>query len=125
MDLTSGVGLAIGIGLAIVIALIVWRVLARRSSGSEAMPESLQQVSDARYEADEKPASLISEQIEEMLRTELAQHPDLASTELDFGTAANGSLEIWFGGQKYSSAELIPDERVRSAITRAVETFNR
>lgn len=89
------------------------------------MPDSLRQVSQARIEGDEKPASLISEQIEEMVRAELAQHTDLAGAELDFGTGPDGSLEIWFNGQQYASADLIPDQRVRSAITRAVETFNR
>lgn len=125
MDLTSGLGLALGLGVIIVIALIAWRMAAGRSKPASGMPESLQQVSQARIEGDEKPASLISEQIEEMVRTELAQYPDLSGAQLDFGTAPDGALEIWFDGQQYASADLVPDERVRSAITRAVETFNR
>lgn len=125
MDTTTALGLALGLGLVIVIALIIWRTQARRSNLPDQMPESLEQVADARLEPDEAAASLVSEQIEEMVRKELAQHADLADRSPDFGTAADGSLEIWFDGQRYSEPAQVPDQRVRSAIERAVQTFNR
>jgi hypothetical protein len=44
---------------------------------------------------------------------------------LDFGTAIDGSLEIWVDGERYNSVEEIPDERIRRAIAEAVEKYNR
>lgn len=125
MELTDLLRLAAGLALAIVAAVVIWRIVARRSRLPSHTPESLQQVAQARYEPDEQPASLISEQIEEMVRAELAQHPDLSGVSLDFGTADDGSLEIWFQGDRYPDPSQLPDERVRGAIQRAVERFNR
>lgn len=125
MDPVTTTRLVIGLGIVILIALVVWRMRTRRGQLPEQMPESLQQVAEARLDPDEQAASLISEQIEEMVRKELAQHTDLAGRSLDFGTAADGSLEIWFDGQRYAEPAQIPDQRVRSAIERAVATFNR
>lgn len=125
MQLSDILGVAAGLALGIVAALVAWRIKARRTRLSSDTPESLQRVAQARYDPDEKPAALVSEQIEEMVRTDLAQHPDLSDVSLDFGTAADGTLEIWYGGQRYSDPAQIPEERVRSAIQRAVETFNR
>lgn len=125
MQLTDNLGLAAGLALAIVAAVVVWRIRARRRRLPSHTPESLKQVAQARYEPEEEHASLISEQIEEMVRAELAQHADLRGVSLDFGTAEDGSLEIWFQDKRYSDLSQLPDARVRAAIEQAVEKFNR
>ncbi len=125
MELSNLIGIAAGTALVIAIALVIWRASAGRQRLPSEMPDSLRQVSQARIDPDELPASLISEQIEEMVRAELAKHVDIAPASLDFATAADGSLEVWYDGQRYADPQQIDDERVRSAIVRAVEAFNR
>jgi hypothetical protein len=49
----------------------------------------------------------------------------LGSTQVDFGTAHDGSLEIWIGDQRYTSVEALPDPRIRQAVADAVAAFNR
>lgn len=128
MDMSSVVGILAGLLIGIVLLLIVWAVLIRRRTAEveqgELPPESLDAVKQARYEADEQPASLVSEQIEEMVKQSLASHPDLADVKLDFATGPNEGLVIWINDQSYSDLDLIPDERIRSAISKAVESFN-
>ncbi|MFQ5941930.1 MAG: hypothetical protein ACE5JF_00065 [Anaerolineales bacterium] len=126
--MSSVVGILAGLLIGIVLLLIVWAVLIRRRTAEveqgELPPESLDAVKQARYEADEQPASLVSEQIEEMVKQSLASHPDLADVKLDFATGPNEGLVIWINDQSYSDLDLIPDERIRSAISKAVESFN-
>jgi len=86
---------------------------------------TLNRLGQARVEPGERAATLVAEQIEELVRRRLAQDASMANLALDFATAADGSLEIWVGGVLYRSSEEIPDERVRKAIAEAVEEFNR
>ncbi len=79
---------------------------------------------DAHLDENEEQASPISEQIEEMVRKRLTEYPDLAEYVIDFGTASDGSLEIWIAGKRYTSVGDIPDARVREAISEAVKEFN-
>ena len=79
---------------------------------------------DAHLETGEEQASPISEQIEGMVRIRLAEYPDLAEQVIDFGTAADGSLEIWIADKRYINVDDIPDTRVRDAISEAVEAFS-
>ena len=81
-------------------------------------------MTDAENEPGEFIASHISEQIEEMTRQLLKALPDLGDVKLDFGTAIDGSLEIWVDGERYNSVEEIPDECIRRAIAEAVEKYN-
>lgn len=81
-------------------------------------------LSDAALEDGEEQASPISEQIEGMVQIRLAEFPDLAGQVVDFGTAADGSLEIWIADKHYTSVDDISDARVRDAISEAVEAFN-
>jgi hypothetical protein len=53
-----------------------------------------------------------------------AINPDLAGQVVDFGTAEDGSLEIWIADKRYTNVDDIPDARVRDAISEAVEAFN-
>lgn len=125
MDISDSIGILVGLALIVVFLILVWRVLARRSSRPMDMPESLQQVAEARIEEGEQAAALVSEQIEEMVRQKLAGYGDLAQVKLDFATAADGSLEIWVDGERFADASHIPDQRIRDAITESVATFNR
>jgi hypothetical protein len=87
--------------------------------------ENMELTKDARYEDVERPSALVSEQIEEMAKRRLMQYPDLASTKLDFGTASDGTIDIWVNGEPFDDVENIPDDRIRAAIKAAVEEFNR
>ncbi len=129
MDFSNVVGLLAALLIGIVILLVIWAVVVRRRSAEieagEVPLESLSAVSAAKYEAGELPAALVSEQIEEMVKQRLASYPDLAEVKLDFATGSDESLVIWVDDQSYTDIDQIPDERIRAAITEAVETFNR
>ena len=118
--------------LGVLIVLIVGLLMIWRASTSLAPEEQETHLDrldpllvDARLDDGEEQASPISEEIEGMVQKQLAQYPDLAGQVIDFGTAADGSLEIWIGGKRYENVSDIPDVRVREAITEAVDKFNR
>ncbi len=126
MDIANVLGLVIILGLFVAFLLLVWSVLIRRRTrGGSAQPASLKAVADAQLEQGERVAALVSEQIEEIVKRSLAGYEDLSDIQLDFGTAEDGSLEIWFDGTKYETADRIPDKRIREAISSAVRAFNR
>lgn len=126
MEFSNAVRIILLIATAVGGVLILWWFYRRaRPQRSFPDPPSLSQVSDARIEQGEAKATLVSEQIEEMVKDKLREFSDLQGKELDFGTAGDGSLEVTFQGEIYASIESIPDERVRQAITEAVEKFNR
>ena len=110
----------------IVLLLGIRKASGLRARSSEPSPlERLEPLlPDAHLEKGEEQASPISEQIEEMVRKRLADYPDLAEHVVDFGTAEDGSLEIWIADKRYTSVDDIPDARVRDAISEAVEAFN-
>ena len=128
MDLSNILGLLVGLVIGFVALLVIWALLVRRRTKEieqdEIPPESLEDVSEARYDPNEQAASLISEQIEEMVKQRLASYPDLADVKLDLATGADESLVVWINDQSYSDIDQIPDERIRSAISEAVDTFN-
>jgi hypothetical protein len=88
-------------------------------------PRWLQMVEGARVEEGERRASIVSEQIEEAVRTRMARDPSLAHRRIDFATAADGGLEIWLDEVAYKSVSEIPDPRVRQIVEDAVAGFNR
>ncbi len=110
----------------IVILLGIRKASGFRSRSSEPSPlERLEPLlPDAHLEKNEEQASPSSEQIEGMVRKRLAEYPDLAEQVVDFGTAEDGSLEIWIANKRYASVDDIPDARVREAISEAVKEFN-
>ncbi len=128
MDLSNVVGLLIGLLVGIILLLVIWAIVIRRRTKEidegELPLESLEAVSDAKIEPNEQAASLVSEQIEEMVKQRLASYPDLADVKLDFATAPDESLVVWVNDQSYSDIDQIPDDRIRSAISEAVEAFN-
>jgi hypothetical protein len=82
-------------------------------------------VKDARLEEGERPATIISEQIEEQVRKILKAQGKMLDRQIDFATGADGSLEIWIEGVCYKEVDEIPDEDVRAAVKQAVDKFNR
>ena len=81
-------------------------------------------VADAKFEEGEKRASLVSEQIEERVKQILVSQGLALDEKIDFGTASDGSLEIWIEETAYTSVDKIPDKNVRNAVAKAVEEFN-
>jgi hypothetical protein len=75
-------------------------------------------------DSSERQASATSEAIEKLVNDALVK-AGLGSTQVDFGTAHDGSLEIWIGDQRYTSVEALPDPRIRQAVADAVAAFNR
>ena len=69
-------------------------------------------------------AAPISEAVEDLVNQRLAAVPGLAGTHVDFGTAADGSLEIWVGEERYTSVDEIRDPRIRQAVKDAVASYN-
>ena len=65
-----------------------------------------------------------SSEIEEMVKMDLAQYPDLSDVSLDFGTGEDEGLEIWIDGERYSGVSAVPDDRIRGSIEKAVNSFN-
>lgn len=109
----------------VLVALLVWALLHRKVSPARPTSPSGPQSAEVRLEKGERQGSLVTEQIEEMVQRRLASYPDLAGKRLDFGTAADGGLEIWFGDVRYETVEQIPDVRVRAAVAEAVAAYNR
>jgi hypothetical protein len=110
----------VGLGLGLI---AIWLVISRRGAVREAAPQPGAKKPLGRE--GERLASASSEAIEEIVNQRLAGIPGLAETRVDFGTAADGSLEIWIGWERYASVEEIPDARIRDAVREAVSTYNR
>jgi hypothetical protein len=54
----------------------------------------------------------------------IASDPELAGTLVDFGTAPDGTLEIWVNDKRYADSDHVPDERIRVVIQQAVAMYN-
>jgi len=112
----------------ILLALIIWRRGSRKRSVAQQDEAEIHArmagITDATLETGERQASMISEQIEEMVKMDLAQYPDLSDVSLDFGTGEGGGLEIWLDGERYSEVSAVPDDRIRASIEKAVNSFN-
>jgi hypothetical protein len=112
----------------ILLALIIWQRGSRKRFNAQQDEAEIHArmagITDATLEPGERQASMISEQIEEMVKMDLAGYPDLSEVSLDFGTGEDGSLEIWLDGERYSEVSAVPDERVRRSIEKAVSSFN-
>ena len=112
------------VGIVILLGIKKASGLRARSSDVSPLERFSPLLPDAHLDKGEEQASPISEQIEEMVRKQLAAFPDLAEQVVDFGSAADGSLEIWIADKRYTSVDDIPDARVREAISEAVKEFN-
>jgi hypothetical protein len=76
------------------------------------------------HDAGERLASPFAEQIEDILRAKLDSDP-FNKFEIDFGSAKDGSLEIWVNGKMYASVDEIPDAGLKQAFHEAVEKWER
>lgn len=74
-------------------------------------------------DAGEKLAAPFAEQIEDILREQLAKNPALNHYKVDLGTAADGSLEIWVNDEKFSEVDALPDDGLKQAFFDAVEAW--
>lgn len=70
-------------------------------------------------------AAPFAEQIEDMLRAELAKDPELSRSDVDLGTGPEGGIEFHIGGNTYNSVEEIPDRRIQAALKRTIDKYNR
>jgi hypothetical protein len=123
--MTLSVPLLLGLAGLILILLVLVAIgrgprALRSGSGMRPMAAPLESSSDPR----ERQASATSEAIEKLVNDALVK-AGLGSTQVDFGTAHDGSLEIWIGDQRYTSVEALPDPRIRQAVADAVAAFNR
>jgi len=133
--MTGSIAVVALVVVIVVALLLVFLSVAIRSGGRfllsgaakrpPATPSSLRMVEEARLEKGERRASIVSEQIEEAVRTRMARDPSLANRRIDFATGADGGLEIWLDEVAYRSVSEIPDPRVREIVAEAVAGFNR
>jgi hypothetical protein len=76
------------------------------------------------HDEGEKIAAPFAEQIEDVLRARVASDPYLKSFEIDFGTGADGGLEIWVNGEKYDGVANLPDEQLKQTLLQVVKEWN-
>ncbi len=72
-------------------------------------------------EAGEKVAAPFVEQIEDIVRARLRADATLADVQVDLGSAADGSLEIWVEGKRYTAIDELPDSRLQAIFKEAIE----
>jgi hypothetical protein len=111
----------LGIVLIAAGVLLSWRRTSVRPAVGAA-PSTSARPATAR---DEFAAAPASEAIEDLVNQRLAAIPGLAGTRVDFGTAADGSLEIWIGEERYTAVDQVRDPRIRQAIEEAVASYNK
>lgn len=125
MNLAPGLTLGVLLIILSVLAGLGFRALAGRSRAWPRLPGSTPGGPSASSASDEHTASSAIERIEEHANRALSRTPGLEGTRLDFGTASDGSLEIWVDDRRYQSLSEIADVRIRQAIEDAVAAFNR
>jgi hypothetical protein len=76
------------------------------------------------HDEGEQLAAPFAEQIEDVLRAKVEGDPYLKSFDIDFGTAADGGLEIWVNGEKYDGVANLPDEQLKQTLLQAVKEWN-
>jgi hypothetical protein len=111
----------LGLVLIVAVLLILWR----KASVQGAAPRTADSDGATPPAGEEFQAAPISEAVEDLVNQRLAAMPGLAGTRVDFGTAADGSLEIWIGEQRYTSVDEIGDRRIRQAVQDAVASYNK
>jgi hypothetical protein len=110
---------------ALILLFIAWNLIIRRRKEIQFhTPASLDEVSEAKIEGSEFRASLVSEEIEQRVKQILEEGGTTLAEDIDFETASDGSLRIWYKDQAYSTVDEIPDSAIRDAVGKAVEEFN-
>lgn len=111
------------LGLFLVFAML--RSSARKESSVPAIGRDASRSPEAAPLAGgERLASAASEQIEDLVRKRLAADPEISGMAVDFGSAPDGTLEIWIDDHRYTAVDEIPHARVRDAVRAAVSEFN-
>jgi hypothetical protein len=75
------------------------------------------------HDEDEALAAPFAEQIEDLVQQRISQEPELAQHNVDFGTAPDGSLEIWVDDRRYAEVADIPQPPLREVIREAVQSW--
>jgi hypothetical protein len=121
--------LILGVLAALLIVVVIGWLFARARRVGAAdlpgMPVAQGDDEDVLYDpyGGEYPPATFSHKIEERVRAELAAEPGTSSYKVDFGTAADGSLQIRVDGKTYIEIKDIPDEPIRAAIARAIAAY--
>ncbi len=138
--------LVLGVGLFLVTAAVLVFLLWRRSRDvnltetspgerpewmREEPPEETLAATEADGEgvtlydrdAGEKLAAPFAEQIEDIVHDRIAKDPTLAHYAVDFGTAPDGTLEIWVDGERYIDVANVPNPQLREVIRQATESW--
>jgi hypothetical protein len=112
----------IGLGVALIAAGLVlsWRQSSVRPPSPSPGPAGLSGPAGGELQA-----APTSEAVEDLVNQRLAAIPELAGSRVDFGTAPDGSLEIWIEDQRYASVDEIRDPRIRQAVQDAVASYNK
>lgn len=125
MEFQGLIIIVVALTFGVVLLLVIWAVIVRRRMQRlDSTFSSSDPVVDLMKEPGEFKASIVSEKIEDLAQKTLADNPSLVDVDLDFETAADGSLRIWVDGEVYDTVDAIPDGRIRQAIADAVEEFN-
>jgi hypothetical protein len=117
------------LGLAMLAALVGVVAYRRLRAGGQSLPglaaKAPSNPGRESGERGERQASAAAEVLESIIQRRMAAEPALAGQRLDFGTAPDGSLEIWWNGQAYTGVDQVPDARVRNLIALATDEFNK
>ena len=76
------------------------------------------------HDEGEKVAAPFAEQIEDVLRAKAQSDSYLKTFDIDFGTAADGGLEIWVNGEKFNGVASLPDEQLKQTLLQVVKEWN-
>jgi hypothetical protein len=115
--------------LALVLLALFYGVISQRRRKTvrekpSSSPDWVQSVAQRAPTGGERLASPVSEEIEELVRIQLASRPELKGINLDFGTSVDGGLEIWIDDELYEDVKFIKDDRIRRLIQEAVDAYN-
>ena len=117
------------LGLAMLAALVGVVAYRRLRAGGQSLPglaaKAPSNPGRESGERGERQASAAAEVLESIIQRRMAAEPALAGQRLDFGTAPDGSLEIWWNGQAYTGVDQVPGARGRDLIALATDEFNK
>ncbi|PWH13167.1 MAG: hypothetical protein DDG60_10785 [Anaerolineae bacterium] len=127
-----------------VLSMLVWLFLKSNqvnlTATSETKPEWMRQTPPAEtvtatladgegmqvfdHDPGEQIAAPFAEQIEDLVKTALATHPELKHQQIDFGTSPEGGLVIYLNGKAFDTVEALPDENIKTIVLQAIATWN-
>jgi hypothetical protein len=117
--------LTIGVlSILLIIVVIAWIFTRTNHLNITRTPEA-EGYSSKRFSRDrgDEPALPYAEQIEKIVRAELAARPGLDSYAVDFDIAPGGGLQITVDGRTYLEIRSIPEEPIRAIIDHAIASY--